>query len=483
MNQSPHIHWFRLDLRLSDNPALNAAIESGRPVLPVFIWDPRSEEGWQPGAASCWWLHQSLRSLDDQLRGKGSRLILRRGPTLRVLQQLIEGTGAVAVSWSRRYEPEMVDLESRVRQALESSGCSVESSCGNLVFEPWTVQTKSKTPFQVFTPFWKACCALQEPSKPIPSPRSVPSPDRWPNSMSIESLGMEPTIDWAAGMRKTWAPGEPGARSQLKRFLSNAAADYESGRDRPDGDGTSRLSAYLHFGEISAREVWHRVRAWTVDGKARVDSQAESYLRQLGWREFAHHVLFHFPRTPEQPLRKAFETFQWVEDSKALKAWQRGLTGYPLVDAGMRQLWATGWMHNRVRMLVASFLVKDLMISWNEGARWFWDTLVDADLANNTLGWQWSAGCGADAAPYFRVFNPITQGRKFDPDGAYVRKWVPELSKLPTRWIHQPWEAPEGELLGAGVILGRTYPFPIVDHAERRKLALQAFQWDRPILR
>jgi deoxyribodipyrimidine photo-lyase len=295
-------------------------------------------------------------------------------------------------------------------------------------------------------------------------------------SVPIESLGLEPTIDWAADMRKTWTPGEPGARSQLKRFLSAAATDYESGRDRPDRDGTSRLSPYLHFGEISAREVWHCVRAWALDGDARVVSQAESYLRELAWREFAHHLLFHFPNTTVQPLRKAFESFQWVEDAKGFMAWQRGCTGYPFVDAGMRQLWATGWMHNRVRMLVASFLVKDLMISWSEGTRWFWDTLVDADLANNTLGWQWSAGCGADAVPYFRVFNPITQGRKFDPDGSYVRKWVPELSKLPTRWIHRPWEAPEGEMFRAGVTLGKTYPFPIIDHAERRKLALQAFQ-------
>jgi deoxyribodipyrimidine photo-lyase len=332
------------------------------------------------------------------------------------------------------------------------------------------VENKSGKPFQVFTPFWKNCLAKPDPAEPLPAPARIPAPDKWPDSLPLAALELEPRIDWAAGMRAAWTPGEAGAQDRLAHFFSGAAERYGAARDIPGIEGTSRLSPHLHFGEISPRQVWHAARLSGIAGW-----RESRYLAEVGWREFAHHLLYHFPRTPVEPLRPEFARFPWRENDEALKAWQRGLTGYPVVDAGMRELWATGWMHNRVRMIVASFLVKDLLISWTEGAWWFWDTLVDADLAQNTLGWQWTAGCGADAAPYFRVFNPSGQGEKFDADGSYVRRWCPELARVPQEWLHRPWEAPAAVLAAAGVVLGRNYPKPIVDHAAARDFALKAF--------
>jgi deoxyribodipyrimidine photo-lyase len=471
------IVWFRQDLRLADNPALLAAVRRGGPVIPVFIWAPEEEGAWPPGAASRWWLHQSLKQLDASLRLLGSRLILRRGPTLDTIRDLLKATGTGTVFWNRRYEPAAIARDTLVKASLQNDGWIAESFNGSLLFEPWAIRTRQERPYQVYTPFWKACLAQPTPEVPEKAPGRLESPPRWPATLRLAELGLEPTIDWAKGMRESWRPGERGAAELLDRFLEESVENYSDGRNRPDRPGTSRLSPHLHFGEISVRQVWHAIhqrsrRKWGSSA----DDGTGAFTAELGWREFAHHLLFHFPHTAEQPLRPAFANFPWRKDDAQLRAWQRGRTGYPIVDAGLRQLWHTGWMHNRVRMIAASFLVKDLLISWQEGAAWFWDTLVDADLANNTLGWQWSAGCGADAAPYFRIFNPVSQGEKFDPDGTYVRRWIPELERLPNRWIHQPWKAPDRDLTNARVYLGSTNPQPIVDHLEARSRALNALQ-------
>ena len=466
----PALLWFRLDLRLTDNPALRVALGQGRPVIPVFIWSPEEEDRWEPGAASRWWVHQSLTQLDAALRQRGSRLIVRRGPTLPTIRALLEESTATAVFWNRRYEPAISDRDRRLKTTLREQGCVAESFNSALLFEPWAVRTQQGQPFQVFSAFWRACQAQPEPEPPQPAPRQIPGPPHWPATIPLEELGLEPSLDWAGGLRSRWRPGEAGALEALNRFLDEGLCGYATDRDYPDRLGTSRLSPHLHFGEIGPRQVWAAVR-----GRQHGRSAAgQDYLRELGWREFAHHLLFHFPHTPEQPLRQQFAAFPWEPDETNLRAWQRGRTGYPIVDAGMRELWTTGWMHNRVRMIAASFLVKDLLIPWQDGAAWFWDTLVDADLANNTLGWQWTAGCGADAAPYFRIFNPVSQGTKFDLSGAYVRRWVPELARLRHEWIHPPWDAPAGVLAAAGIQLGKSYPRPRVDHREARARALAA---------
>jgi deoxyribodipyrimidine photo-lyase len=468
--------WFRSDLRLADNPALAAAIQRGGPVVPVFIHAPEEEAPWAPGGASRWWLHQSLRDLDAALRERGSRLVLRRGPALETLRAVARETGANAVFWNRRYEPAVIARDAKAKEALKAEGLDAHSFNAALLHEPWTVQNQSGRPFQVFTPFWKHCLAKADPSEPLPAPRRIPAPEKWPKSLSLDALDLEPRIDWAAGMRAAWQPGEAGAQKQLDRFLSKAFTDYSENRNRPDLAGTSRLSPHLHFGEINPRQIWHGVRRMAEKrGLPLAQWRSSQFLAEVGWREFAHHLLFHFPHTSAEPLRAEFTKFPWRKDAASLQAWQRGRTGYPIVDAGMRELWATGWMHNRVRMIVASFLVKDLLLSWQEGAAWFWDTLVDADLAQNTLGWQWTAGCGADAAPYFRVFNPLSQGEKFDPHGGYVRRWCPELAKMPDDFLHCPWEAPPEVLARAGLELGRDYPHPIVSHAIAREVALEAF--------
>jgi len=468
----PVLLWFRLDLRLADNPALAAAAKAGGPVVPLFIWSPEEEGEGAPGGASKWWQHQSLQALDEQLREIGSRLIFRRGPTLEALRALAKETGAAAVVWNRRYEPAVMRRDAKLTEALSGDGLEPESFNAALLREPWTIQNKSGKPFQVFTPFWKHCLARPDPDEPSPAPKYLPAPVKWPKSLALVELGLEPKTNWAEGMRAAWQPGEAGATANLRGFLARAFDGYPHRRNRPDVTGTSRLSPHLHFGEISPRQVWHRVRQMAARrGLPGPQWRHSQFLAELGWREFAHHLLFHFPHTPREPLRPEFKNFPWRRNTAGLEAWQKGRTGFPIVDAGMRELWATGWMHNRVRMVVASFLVKDLLIPWQEGARWFWDTLVDADLASNTLGWQWTAGCGADAAPYFRVFNPTGQGEKFDPLGDYVRRWCPELAKLPAKWIHRPSEAPPEILRAAGVVLAR----PVVDHAAARAAALDAY--------
>ncbi len=475
MSTSPSLVWFRLDLRLSDNPALLAAVRRGRPILPVFIWAPDEEGAWPPGGASRWWLHQSLKALAADLEQRGSRLILRRGPTQPTLLQLARSTGAGAVFWNRRYEPALVARDTRLKAALQGAGLEVESFNSALLFEPWTLANQAGKPFQVFTPFWRHCLAREEPPLPEAAPETWPAPARWPKSEPLAALELEPRMDWTAGLRAAWTPGEAGAAAALRRFAEPGFSGYSEHRNRPDLPGTSRLSPHLHFGEIGPRQVWHALKDVAVRrGQPPSLWRRSQFVSELGWREFAHHLLFHFPHTPEQPLRPQFARFPWRQHPEGLRAWQRGRTGYPIVDAGMRELWTTGWMHNRVRMITASFLVKDLLVDWREGARWFWDTLVDADLASNTLGWQWTAGCGADAAPFFRIFNPLSQGLKFDPHGDYVRRWVPELACLPAEWIHQPSAAPPEVLARAGVELGTQYPRPIVSHAIAREVALEA---------
>jgi deoxyribodipyrimidine photo-lyase len=456
MTRESTVVWFGADLRLADHPALRAAIARGGPVIPVFIQDQDA------GSASRWWLHQSLTELAAALETAGSRLVLRRGPAAEALAAVASESGARAVVWNRRYEPAAAEAEREAERRLRAQGVEAETFPGNLLFEPGTILNSSGKPFQVFTAFWKACLAAKPPAEPAAAPRRIPAPDKWPASLALSELRLEPTVDWAVGLREAWKPGEAGAVRQWRDFRRKALADYAVERNRPDHRGTSRLSPHLHFGEIGVRQVWHEA------------PPGGAYARQLAWREFSHHLLHHFPRLDREPLRPEFARFPWRMDERALRAWTRGRTGYPLVDAGMRELWHTGWMHNRVRMLAASFLVKHLLMPWQEGAAWFLDTLVDADLANNSMGWQWTAGCGADAAPYFRIFNPVLQGEKFDPEGAYVRRWVPELAKLPDEWIHQPWAAPPMVLSEAGIRLGTTYPRPIVEHEAARKRALEA---------
>ena len=476
-DQAPLIVWFRQDLRLSDNPALSDAVARGVPLLPLFILDDDGPGAWRIAGAGRWWLHRSLDALAGQLAALGSRLILRRGPADAVLRDMVAETGAAGVVWNRLYEPWAVARDRTIKRELTAAELEAQSFKGAVLFEPWEILTKGKQPFRVFTPFWRACLAAATPPQaPLRRPPRWASPTQWPRSDSLASWGLLPKQpNWASGFEEAWRPGEAGARARLDAFLTGALAQYESGRDRPDQDGSSRLSPHLHWGEISPRQVWHRVQAAMAEG--RVPGRAgEAFLRELGWREFSIQLLYHQPELPTQPLQAAFRQFPWQQDAAVLRAWQRGRTGYPIVDAGMRQLWAMGWMHNRVRMIVGSFLVKHLLQPWQVGEAWFWDTLVDADLANNSASWQWIAGCGADAAPYFRVFNPITQGEKFDPDGTYVRRWVPELARLPASVIHRPWEATPLERETAGVALGDTYPAPIVDHREGRERALAAWR-------
>jgi deoxyribodipyrimidine photo-lyase len=472
--------WFQHDLRLADNPALELALRRRGHVIPLFIWSPEEEGSWPPGAASRWWLHHSLARLQTSLRKLGSRLIIRSGRVADVLGALVRECGATAVCWNRRYEPAILARDRQLQIKLGQLRVQAEISCGSLLFEPEVITTQSGAPYQVFSAFWRRCMEGGPLAiRPRAAPVDMASPQHWPASMQLAELNLLSAIDWAVGLRACWEPGEEGANVQLRRFLS-VIDNYDGARDFPGQSGTSKLSPHLHFGEISLSQIWSALDAYDGTELAGAVSRSMTRFRtELGWREFAHHLLFHFPETPEKPLRAQFASFPWKKDQTALRAWQRGETGFPIVDAGMRELWSTGWMHNRVRMIVASFLAKDLMMNWLEGARWFWDTLVDADLANNTMGWQWTAGCGADAAPYFRIFNPSTQSARFDPQGDYVRHWIPELAKLPTPWIHDPAAAPAGELKLAGVSLDQTYPKPIVNHAEARRLALAALETTR----
>ena len=471
--------WFRNSLRLADHAPLVHAAERGA-VVPVFVWAPDEEGEWAPGGAHRWWLHHSLQALDAALQDKGSRLILREGDALDELTAVCHAAGADRVVWQTRYTPALRRRDETVRDGLEDAGIGVRQFAGRLLHDPEAIETGSGTPYKVFGPFWRKVLAETDVPDPLDVPRmgATKAPDAWPDSVDVGRLGLtaeaQDGVDWSGGMAGAWSPGEAGALDRLGTFLDTSLLDYPEGRDVPAAHDTSMLSPHLHWGEVSPRTVWHRTQARVSNGPTR--EAADKFLSEVGWREFSYHVLHHFPDTPTEPLKDKYRTMEWRSTPSYLDAWERGRTGYPFVDAGMRQLWHIGWMHNRLRMVTASFLTKDLLVPWQDGARWFWDTLVGGDLANNTMGWQWAAGCGADAQPFFRIFNPVSQSRTHDPDGAYIRRWVPELADLPTKHLHAPWEAPDEVLEEAGVVLGETYPRPIVDHAERREIALEKLE-------
>jgi deoxyribodipyrimidine photo-lyase len=459
--RAPAVVWFRDDLRIADQTALSAAAADGRPIVACYVLDPNL------GAASRWWLHGSLASLARALAARGGRLVLRRGAPSAALAEIAAEVGAAEVHASKSYEPLGRAAEQSVRSALAAIGAELVTHAGALLFDPETIRTRSGEPFRVFTPFWQ-CCLRHVPAPPRAGPRDVVFAQASVAGDPLGDWGLRPSApDWASGFADQWSPGEDGAGRRLASFVAERLEGYRAERERPDRAGSSRLSPHLHFGEVSARSVW----AATAGARG-----GEAFRRELGWREFARHLLWHWPEFATDSFRSEFRRFPWRDDAERLASWQRGTTGYPIVDAGMRELWHTGWMHNRVRMVAASFLVKHLEIPWQRGAAWFWDTLVDADVANNSVGWQWVAGSGADAAPYFRVFNPTLQGRKFDPDGAYVRRWVPELGRLPSAYVHEPAAAPPEALRAAGVELGASYPRPIVEHRAARAAALAAYQ-------
>ncbi|MEO6927419.1 MAG: deoxyribodipyrimidine photo-lyase [Rhodanobacter sp.] len=458
---------FRRDLRLTDNLAWHAACAEHAQVLPVFI--QTDDDGpWSAGGASRWWLHHSLASLDQDLRDAGAGLYLRRGEPLDILRDLVRRTGASVVSWNRLYEPATTARDTWIKSALQEDGIAVHSHNAALWCEPWQIATRQGQPYKVFTPYWRTLRPQLQLAEPLPAPR-VPGWQALPDGLPLAALELLPRVDWAGGLRESWRPGEAGAHELLEIFGDDAIGNYAHARDLPARHGTSRLSPHLHFGEISPPQIHFELerRARATEAKRRPD--IEPYLRQLGWREFAHHLLYHFPQTPTENFNPRFAEFGWASSDPALlERWQQGRTGIPLVDAGMRELWHTGWMHNRVRMIVGSFLTKNLRQHWQHGARWFRDTLVDADLANNTLGWQWVAGCGADAAPYFRVFNPVTQAKRFDPEGHYLRRWLPELADAPLALLHEPWKNPSLLALSG-------YPAPMVDLGHSRLQALDAY--------
>ncbi|WP_245444199.1 deoxyribodipyrimidine photo-lyase [Bradyrhizobium sp. Y36] len=457
---------------MSDHPALHAAGKSGAPVVCLYVLDDSIAR--PSGGAARWWLAQSLRSLEAEIAARSGSLVLRKGLAAKIIPELAREIGARAVHWNTIAQAPHQAVERQLQAALAKLGVDSESFPGDLLVPPSAIRTKEGRGLRVFTPFWRRLLSLGDPPKPLPAPKEL-RPGPKVASDTLESWRLEPTRpDWAGGLRETWTPGEASARARLRDFLKHTSRAYVGDRDRPDREGTSGLSPHLRFGELSPRQVWHAAR-FAADEDPALGPGVEKFLSELGWREFCRHLLHDHPDLASENLQTQFDGFPWKPDKIALAAWQRGRTGYPIVDAGLRELWHTGVMHNRVRMVVASFLVKHLLIDWRDGEAWFWDTLVDADAGSNPANWQWVAGCGADAAPYFRVFNPILQGEKFDPDGTYVRRWVGELRGMPAKLIHQPWQATPIELASAGVTLGKTYPQPIVDHARGRERALAAY--------
>ena len=471
----PILFWYRQDLRVTDLPGLLAAAATGRPLVACYIFDEKAPGEWSPGAASRWWLHHSLLALRADLAALGAELVLRRGNTAEVLSALAAETGASSVYCSRQHEPWAKDLEDELHGELATQGVELKRYPGALLFEPEVIKNQSGLPFKVFTPFWRACRRELSPDTPRPAPTAANWHTPLPDSDDIKSWQLTPhSPDWASRWSELWQPGSAGAVDRIAHFFREGIRNYSDGRNHPALDTTTRLSPHIHFGEISPRQVWHAAgEALAVEPA--LQDEIDKFLSEMGWREFSHHLLSHFPTLPQAPFKGQFARFPWLGTPAALQAWQKGQTGYPIVDAGMRELWQTGYMHNRVRMVVASFLTKHLLVHWRAGENWFWDTLLDANLANNACGWQWVAGSGADASPYFRIFNPVTQGEKFDKQGDYVRQWVPELALLPDKYLHKPWEAPAEVLASGNVELGSTYPHPIVDHREARAAALSAY--------
>jgi len=466
------IVWFRQDLRLSDNPCLYEASQKGE-IIPIYILDEVNSSSFKMGGASRWWLHNSLKKLNATLNNK---LNVYQGDSKEIIIKLLQELDINAVYWNRCYEPWRIRVDSEIKAILKNMGVDCKSFNASLLWEPMNILKNDNTPYKVFTPFYqKGCMKAKSPHQPLPKPQTLNLITDPKNSIEIDDLKLLDSIPWYVSMKPYWDIGEEGARPRLNEFLEKGLRNYKEGRNYPAKEHVSRLSPYLHFGEISPHQVWFAVQDHCVKDPMSL-GDAACFFSELGWREFSYYLLYHFPDLPQKNFQNKFNHFQWLTDSEALKAWKKGITGYPIVDAGMRELWQTGYMHNRVRMIVGSFLVKNLLIHWHHGEEWFWDCLVDADLANNSASWQWIAGSGADAAPYFRIFNPITQGEKFDPEGDYTRKFIPELSHLPNRYLFQPWEAPESILKDAGVELGTTYPRPIIDLAFSRKRALEAFK-------
>lgn len=466
ISSSINIHWFRQDLRLADNPALVAAIKQGQ-VLAIYILDGSSAGQNAMGAASHWWLNHSLAALNQALNNK---LNFYCGDARIILPELCKRLNVKNVHWNRCYEPWRISRDTWLKEHLSTLGITATSHNGSLLFEPWQITKKDGSHYQIFTPYYKTLSSLAVSNTPLATPNSDPHLIVDPKAKSLTELDLLPSVNWDEGLTTSWIPGEQHTHQRLQKFLATDLVDYKEGRDFPAKNSVSRLSASLHFGEISPLQIWHELK------KPTNNNDIEHFKRELCWREFSYYLLFHLPHLPTDNLRPAFDTFEWVNNPKQIKQWQQGKTGYPLIDAGMRELWQTGYMHNRVRMITASFLVKNLLVDWRIGAAWFWDCLVDADLANNSASWQWVAGSGADAAPYFRIFNPTTQAKKFDPTGQYIKEFLPELQHLPIKYLFTPWEAPEQILADANIRLGDTYPNPIVDLKESRQKALDTYE-------
>lgn len=472
MTSETAIVWFRQDLRLGDNPALTAAVKSGAKVIPVYILDDDNAVDHKMGAASRVWLHHSLQSLNKSLDG---HLTLLKGDAFQQLIELAKATKTSAIYWNRCYEPWRIKRDKHIKETLKDIGIECHSYNGSLLWEPWDVLKNDGTPYKVFTPFYtKGCLSKTEPRTPLPKPKIDFAQKQ--KRLSVDDLSLlpvKPEPRWDKDMAGHWTIGEDGAKKRLTEFLDHGLSNYKEGRDYPSEEFVSRLSPHLHFGELSPNQAWHAAKF--KGEETHVGANLETFLKELGWREFSYSLLYHFPSLPKENFQPRFDKFPWDRNAKALRAWKKGQTGYPVVDAAMRELWATGYMHNRARMIVGSFLCKHLLLHWNEGEAWFWDCLFDADLASNSASWQWIAGTGADAAPYFRIFNPVTQGEKFDANGEYVRRWVPEIAKLSDKYLHKPWDASPMELKAASIELGKTYPKPVVDHGAARERALAAF--------
>ena len=471
MTSQPIIIWFRQDLRLSDHPALYKAVQQGNPILPVYILDDEHAGNWKMGAASRVWLHHALKELNQQLDGN---LLVLKGKADEVIPDLVKKANASGVYWTRCYEPWRIKRDKRIKEALSENDIDVKSFKGSLIWEPWEIQNQSGEPYKVFTPFYrKGCLPYGEPSEPLSEPENLSYAEA---PVSSQELNLLPERDWHDDLIASWDIGENGAQKRLREFLEEGLSGYKEKRNNPALPNVSRLSPYLHWGHISPRQVWHQAKDYAASHKVS-EKDIDHFCSELGWREFSHHLLYHFPTLPEENYQNKFDDFPWRDaEPELLERWQFGKTGYPIVDAGMRELYQTGYMHNRVRMIVASFLIKNMMCHWRVGEEWFWDTLFDADLANNSASWQWVAGSGADAAPYFRIFNPVTQGEKFDTEGTYIRTYVPEIADLPDKLIHKPWDASSSDLQAANIELGETYPEPMMEHKFARERALEAFE-------
>ena len=478
------IVWFRNDLRLADHRPLTEAIGEANHVLAVFVLDRRAGGAWALGGASLWWLHHSLSALSETIARAGGTLVLREGDAAEIIPDLARQCGAASVHCGRSHEPALRELDRRVEAALAQHSVAFRAHRVSTMFDLDAIRTLAGKIYGVFTPFARACRALPDPEPPLPPVKHMQAPKGRIASDRLADWGLLPSRpDWAGGLRDAWTPGEAGAHDRMQRFLADHLEEYGNSRNIPGNEnGTSMLSPHLRWGELSAVQVWHAAReadSRTAKGRSASGGERsgfETFQNEILWHEFAAYLLHNNPAMPDKPLRAAYAKLRWRRDPRGLQAWQRGLTGVPIVDAGMRQLWHIGWMHNRVRMITASLLTKHLLVSWQEGEAWFWDTLVDGDLATNSASWQWVAGCGTDSQPFFRIFNPVTQARKFDPDGTYVRRWIPELSKLAPRWLHAPWEAPASELERAGIRLGHDYPKPVISLEEGRDRALSAFR-------